>query len=413
MKTHTLIKENDLTKLIISCWVSLFAIWLYVIISGNYLTIVANNEKLIQICNYIDNNIILENLVSFIMYFLNWIFVLYAIIQQKLFKYKPILIVFMIIGFWLIKAIFENYQIVNFIDFIYFGLIAIWCKKKWYRSVIGAVLTFIFALISSFIKQLFVFDVNFNNVPILITLIFSIDIYLMSFIYYLIAIHRKEGNHGQKINFLQIRKNLENYFCSIRDSISSVFNRNNRNSSLKEKFYEKYCAIVFFLITYGSLLIIGIIFNRWIEMSISVVFFHIFRGEETDTYHARNDLICWSISMLNFCIVMKLTLPIYISYIFSILLSFVLCVIMRIVYLLFKPEKVKNKKEKLKQIIGYDKIKDEEYIEKLCLEIGLSEKYSETIFLYLNNTAEETASILEIDVKTVRRRIDKFIEKAI
>ena len=72
-----------------------------------------------------------------------------------------------------------------------------------------------------------------------------------------------------------------------------------------------------------------------------------------------------------------------------------------------------RKKEKLKQIIGYDKIKDEEYIEKLCLEIGLSEKYSETIFLYWNNTAEETASILEIDVKTVRRRIDKFIEKAI
>lgn len=404
------IKEHDLDKLIVSCWVTLLAIWLYVAISGNYLSIVVSNPKLIEICSFIDNNIILENLISFIMYFLNWIFVIHAVLQQRLFKYKPVLIVSLIFGFWLIKAIFENYNFINYIDFIFFGILAIICKRRWYRAIIGAILVFVFALISNFIKNIFIINIDFNNVSSLIAIITFIDVYLMSFIYYLTVIYRKENNYGKMVYFLQIRKKMETYFCGIRNSISNFFSRNSSSSSLKETFYSKYCGVVFFFITYLSLLIIGIIFNRWIEMSISAIFFHLFRAKEEDTYHAKNDLICWCVSMLNFCIIMKLTLPIYISYIFSIVLAFVLCVIMRIVYFIVKPIKTKNKRKILIEIIGQMNTDNEEYIEKLCKEKGLSQKYSETIYLFLNNTIEETAQILEIDNKTVTRRIDKFIK---
>lgn len=404
------IKEHDFDKLIVSCWVTLLAIWLYVAVSGNYLSIVVSNPKLIEICSFIDNNIILENLISFVMYFLNWILIIFTIFQKKLFKYKPILISLLIFSFWLIKAVFEDYNFINYVDFIFFGILAIMCKRKWYRAIIGAIYTFIFSLISSFVKQIFIINIDFNTVSSLIALVFSIDIYLMWFICYLTTINRKENEYGKMACFLQIRKKMEAYFCGIRNSISNFFSRNSSSSSLKETFYSKYCGVVFFFITYLSLLIIGIIFNRWIEMSISAIFFHLFRAKEEDTYHAKNDLICWCVSMLNFCIVMKLTLPIYISYIFSIVLAFVLCVIMRIVYFIVKPIKTKNKRKILIEIIGQMNTDNEEYIEKLCKEKGLSQKYSETIYLFLNNTIEETAQILEIDNKTVTRRIDKFIE---
>ena len=85
-------RKNDFEKLILSCWIMLFAIWIYVAISGNYLTIIVENPTIIKICDFIDNNFILNNLVRFIMYYLNWIFVVYAILRERLFKYKPILI---------------------------------------------------------------------------------------------------------------------------------------------------------------------------------------------------------------------------------------------------------------------------------------------------------------------------------
>lgn len=52
---------------------------------------------------------------------------------------------------------------------------------------------------------------------------------------------------------------------------------------------------------------------------------------------------------------------------------------------------------------------DEDKIEKLCKGFGLI-NLSETIYLYLNNTIEEVAAILEIDNATVNRRVRKFLK---
>lgn len=54
---------------------------------------------------------------------------------------------------------------------------------------------------------------------------------------------------------------------------------------------------------------------------------------------------------------------------------------------------------------------DEEYIEKFCTSIG-KPKLSETIYLFLNNTLEETAEILGVDASTIMRRINTFIEES-
>lgn len=77
-------------------------------------------------------------------------------------------------------------------------------------------------------------------------------------------------------------------------------------------------------------------------------------------------------------------------------------------------DKITNKKKKnvnrqiIIEILGNDNL-DEESIEKYCVSKGIP-KLSETIYLFLNNTLEETADILDVDNSTITRRIKKFIE---
>ncbi len=417
-----LIKKSDFEKLIAVCWMTLFILWGYVAISGNYFDIVVANPTIIKICDFIDGSWILTKILKFTTYYFNWIFVVHAIFQKRLFKYKPILISVMIFAFWLIKNSFEYIVIVNYIDFIMFGIIAIMCKKKWYRALIGCGLAFAFSFICSFVKNIFIpSEVAGMTVNSLFGLIFMIDYILLSIIYYLTILKRKERkeneehfNNGKQLGyFLQIKQKVENHFCNLGNSISSWIRRVTSRNVIKDNAYKLYCGIIFALITYLSLLIVGIIFNRWIEITVCVVAFHLFRGSEKETYHASDDLKCWCVSMLSFLIIMKLTLPIYISYIFSIGLALVLCIIMRLIYALRKLISKSNhtsKRRQLIDIIGEDNL-NEDYIEDLCIKHGLNEKYAETVYLYLTNTLEETALILDTNNSTITRRLNRFIKE--
>ena len=401
-----IIREYDLLKLLLISSITLIALFLYVIISGDYLEIVVTNKYIIKICNIIDTNKILNTITRFVMYYLNWIFVVYAIFQQKLFKYKPIAISIMIFIFWLIKTIFIQYDFHNYLDFLYFGFIAILCKKKWYRSLIGGVLVFIFALISSFIKNIFIPTIVFEQTSSLIILVFSIDFYLMSYIYYLFSIYRKENENEQLVNIFQIFKKVENYFSRIGKFTSDSTRSDSVSSSeIKTNLFNKYCAIIFFIVTYLSLIIIGILFNRVIEITLSVIYFHLLRGKEKETFHCSNDFYCWCVSIINFTVITKLTLPLEISYIVSIFLSFILCMFMRLIYYVFRKVN-SSKRDIIIEVLGENTT--EEDIDKFCANLGLNSKYSETIYLYINNTIEETSEILDIDSRTVSRRIDKI-----
>ena len=53
----------------------------------------------------------------------------------------------------------------------------------------------------------------------------------------------------------------------------------------------------------------------------------------------------------------------------------------------------------------------QEHIFKTCRNNGLLQEIGDVVDLFLDNTMEEVAESLEIDVRTVQRRINKFIEK--
>lgn len=54
----------------------------------------------------------------------------------------------------------------------------------------------------------------------------------------------------------------------------------------------------------------------------------------------------------------------------------------------------------------------EEAIEEFCIARAIP-NLSESIYLFLNNTLEETAYILGVDPTTITRRINKFIKESL
>lgn len=69
-----------------------------------------------------------------------------------------------------------------------------------------------------------------------------------------------------------------------------------------------------------------------------------------------------------------------------------------------------TKRRQIIAILGVDRL-DEDSIHKYCVSKGYPH-LGETIYLFLNNTLEETADILDVDISTLTRRINKFIDTA-
>lgn len=123
--------------------------------------------------------------------------------------------------------------------------------------------------------------------------------------------------------------------------------------------------------------------------------------------HMSTTIKCIKATLIIFVIsitaALKYTLSIMDSSLIGIVINFVGNVITLI------PVQEIKKKNKRKRILQYVNNNEDE-IDKLCKSLGLID-LSETVYLYLNNTIEETASILEIDTTTVTRRINRFLKE--
>ena len=312
----------------------LFIFYIICITTGNYIELVINEEPLITISNYIDAHLWLDNVFSFITYVLNGIFVYYAILKKKLFTYKPIVLICLLIAFWIVKVFFINYEFVNYLDIISIGILIIFIPKKWYRVLIGLVLVFVFSLISNYIKGVSI--INFNQLsnthPSTLYLL-TLDIIMIDAIYYLYS--RKEVDFNVKIFILRKRKEMENHKYSFRNFTCYC---NRCYHYIISNLRRLYCYRLFAFIVYGSILIIGILFNRAIEVTISIIAFHIFRRYDEKTYHASTYIKCFLTSMISFIIIMKLSLPLQQSILFQIFIGYILTKIMY-----FIEESIENK----------------------------------------------------------------------
>lgn len=300
---NKMVKYKTLIKL---CWSVLLIYYILTSIFGNYIEILCNNQKFIEICNYCEKNIIINFIISFIMYYFNWIFIIYAILREKL-NYKLWLFSILILLLFIIKFTFSYITIINYIDFLMCIPLAILLKKQWYRAVIGIILSLVFVIISTKIKGICITNYDPNELNLFQTIIYSIDVYIMCGLYYIYELRKERNSYGIQTCIFQIRKSMENYFSNIRNNFSRCFSGNCFISKIKQlnkkDLYFYYCSFVFCIITYISIILLAIFNNKVIEVTISIISFHILRRKDEKTFHASNDFMCWLISVISFSII--------------------------------------------------------------------------------------------------------------
>ncbi len=172
--------------------------------------------------------------------------------------------------------------------------------------------------------------------------------------------------------------------------------------------------ILISLIQFSFVFAVGWFFGHLLEMFIIVPCFFYFRSKFEKQYHAKDGWWCTLYTMIIFTIISLTSPEISLSIIMIVCFTYFvnLCSFYVRDYLDIKYPKRKKKnsnRQTIISILGDDL--SEEYIESFCTKIGRP-KLSETIFLFLNNTLEETANILEVDARTITRRINTFIKES-
>lgn len=336
-----MINYSKLKTAIKLCWLVLFTVYLGCLFTQNYLTIVVENEVLQAIDVFITSPV--PNLiVSFVMYYFNILIIYHAILRKQLFKYKPILLSVIITVSWILKTVFINYEIVNYLDFITLGLLIIFIPKKWYRVVLGTLFVFVVTLVSSIIKDLFIFQyTELLNTSMIVVLIYSIDMYIIDVLYYLYSRKEEVGHEQISVLWKAQMVKIKNYWRKCCSWNRSTLPSSSTNSSF---LVETYCSIIFFILTYSILLLVGILCNRWLEITISVFAFHILREKDSKTFHAETSIKCFITSIISFSIVMSLEFPLDVSIFASILLAYWLSTVMYFIqdyldlHMKFKPQ---------------------------------------------------------------------------
>lgn len=168
-----------------------------------------------------------------------------------------------------------------------------------------------------------------------------------------------------------------------------------------------------------ALLLFGWFRDRIFEVCIYYVCFFTFRPTFPKQYHALTSWKCTFTTIIVDYIVSTIIPNKSLSLLITIILTYAINYIsflyreyldnkdLQAVKQNTKPKK-NSKRKQIIDILGKENL-DEESIEKYCISKGLI-NISETIYLFLNNTLEETSAILEIDLSTINRRINKFIK---
>lgn len=156
--------------------------------------------------------------------------------------------------------------------------------------------------------------------------------------------------------------------------------------------------------------------QRAIEFLFIFFSFQINRKIFGKSYHADQLSKCTLFTLAIFYFltsgVFKLNVSLFMAPLFGVYLSYVLNIVQELIdnQRVPKPFVKKKLRDQVIDILG-DNL-DEEYIMNYCLHLGLNTKIAETVFLYLDNSKDDVADILDIQGTTVIRRVKKFIEKA-
>jgi hypothetical protein len=189
-------KERYVKRVIVVCWIALAICFGIKLFGGNLFEVICTNENFIKICNYADNNLLVYYLLSVAYAYISNYFAILAMCGKWKFT-KNELIIFTITVF--------SVSVVKLFSAALGIILDLWhavimpCvftlktpkRHKW--VLIGNLMLLVFQVISLVTKNLSLEIVTNNG--LLVGIIYSIDISLMIFLYYLYTnflVQRKE-----------------------------------------------------------------------------------------------------------------------------------------------------------------------------------------------------------------------------
>ena len=193
-------KERYLKRVIVVCWIALAICFGIKLFGGNLFEIMCNNENFIKVCEYADNHVWADFVLSSLYCFVSMYFLVLAMCGK--YKYERWELI-MLIATILIGTIIKIYSGVLGVIFDIWQMIVMPCiftikKASRHKFVLlGNILLLVFQMASIYIKNIDYIIVT--DYGLLIGIIYSLDVLLMIFIYYLysnVLVNRKEKNDG-------------------------------------------------------------------------------------------------------------------------------------------------------------------------------------------------------------------------
>ena len=193
-------KERYLKRVIVVCWIALAICFGIKLFGGNLFEIMCNNENFIKVCEYADNHFWADYILSSLYCFASTYFSTLA--MCGLYKYNKIQLTIVICTV-LVGTIIKYVSSFVGVIFDVWQMIIMPCVFTLKNSsrhkfvLLGNALIVIFQMASIYVKNIDYIIVT--DYGLLIGIIYSLDVLLMIFIYYLysnILSKRKEVNNG-------------------------------------------------------------------------------------------------------------------------------------------------------------------------------------------------------------------------
>lgn len=198
MKKQKIVTEENykqivLKRMIILCWITLLICFIIKIFGGNFFNIIISTETYTKYNKIFDTGL-MYYISRYVLCQIGTFIYLLAVTRQTYYNFKTFMVILVINSMVFIVKCFN--QIVGLVLDITILEIAVplVIRRNLKSVIIGVVLLNSFQLISLFVKNLGIFKVL--DTTFIIGFIYSLDYYLMLFIYYLYNNLRKEENMG-------------------------------------------------------------------------------------------------------------------------------------------------------------------------------------------------------------------------
>ena len=177
--------------LLLVCWVIYVICALFKLCGLNWFKAEVDNDTLIMISNYIDDNFIIKVIVACLNNLVLSSLTVFAMLREKFYtKLQACLFIPVIIAMSVVSWFNYTAQIV--LNVICLVVLPLLFKGKWYNIVLGIVLLIVFQVLSLYIKD--IGQRNLNYTDTLTSLLLQVDTYVMVFIYYLYSNALKKGD---------------------------------------------------------------------------------------------------------------------------------------------------------------------------------------------------------------------------